>query len=157
MQSATIGQKVIDQKVIDQKALTNLLASGAVTAVRIVGVSGRWNVAIKVGDGSELFLVSQRSKQGEARVFRNLDTVVAFLFDMGISTMNISVMDSRISKSTRPDRSAAMKRVHEAAAYDRWFREQVAAAQNSARPALTLEQSNASLAARKAAKINSMK
>lgn len=152
MQSTTIAQKVIDQK-----ALASLLASGVEVAARIAGVSGRWNVAIKVGDGSELFLVSQRSKQGEARVFRNLDTVVAFLFDIGISTMSISVMDSSINKPTRPDRSAAMKKVHEAAAYDRWFREQVATAQNSARPALTLEQSNASLAARKAAKINSMK
>lgn len=146
-----------EQKVIDQKALISLLSSGAVTAVRIVGISGRWNVAVKVGDGSELFLVSQRSKQGEARVFRNLETAVAFLFDMGISTMNINVMDSGAEKSTRPDRSAAMKKVHEAAAYDRWFREQVVAAQNSARPALTLDQSNASLAARKAAKINKMK
>ncbi|WP_446662251.1 antitoxin PaaA2 family protein, partial [Escherichia coli] len=52
---------------------------------------------------------------------------------------------------TRPDRAEALKRAHEAAAYDAWFREQVQAAIDDPRPALSHEEAKSLFAARKKA------
>ena len=51
----------------------------------------------------------------------------------------------------RPDRAEALKRTHEAAAYDSWFRAQVQAAQDDPRPSLAHEDVAAEFAARRSA------
>ena len=48
-----------------------------------------------------------------------------------------------------PDRSAALKRAHEAVAYDTWFREQVQASIDDPRPAVSDEEARRRFAARK--------
>ncbi|WP_324292611.1 hypothetical protein [Xenorhabdus khoisanae] len=53
------------------------------------------------------------------------------------------------SRQTRPDRSAALKRAHEAVSYDDWFREQVQASIDDPRPAVSHENAKRHFAARK--------
>ncbi|WP_066457768.1 antitoxin PaaA2 family protein [Castellaniella caeni] len=48
-----------------------------------------------------------------------------------------------VTVTKRPDRSAALKRAHEAAAYDAWFRDQVQASIDDPRPNVTDAQASA--------------
>ena len=57
---------------------------------------------------------------------------------MAAKTIDVDTMsfDLDTRKIAQPDCSAALKRAHEAAAYDAWFREQVQASLNDPRPSI---------------------
>lgn len=54
-------------------------------------------------------------------------------------------------KPSRPDRAEALKRAHEAAAYDAWFREQVQASIDDPRPDIPHDAVEAKFAAKREA------
>ena len=56
-----------------------------------------------------------------------------------------------MTRSTRADSSERMKRAHEAAAYDQWFRAQVQEAIDDPRPSIPHEQVMAEFAERRTA------
>ncbi|MBY5842426.1 hypothetical protein GR239_06335 [Rhizobium leguminosarum] len=107
---------------IDHSTLSRLVEAGAVEAVHVVGRPGGWSVVIRYGK-AERPLAAQRSRQ--VRVFKRMDTLVSYLRDVGISKFDVYAVDYAPGTASRPDRAAALRRTHEAAEYDTWFREQV--------------------------------
>lgn len=107
---------------IDHSTLARLVDAGAVEAAHVVGKIGGWSVVIRYGK-SERPLAAQRSRQ--VRVFKRMDTLVSYLKDVGISQFDVDAADYVSETVSRPDRAAALRRTHEAAEYDKWFREQV--------------------------------
>ncbi|MBY5409720.1 hypothetical protein HFO98_14825 [Rhizobium leguminosarum] len=107
---------------IDHSTLSRLVEAGAVEAAHVVGKTGGWSVVIRYGK-AERPLAAQRSRQ--VRVFKRMDTLVSYLKDVGISQFDVDAVDYAPGTASRPDRSAALRRTHEAAEYDTWFREQV--------------------------------
>ncbi|MBT0571876.1 hypothetical protein KIK84_16295 [Curvibacter sp. CHRR-16] len=113
------------QPTIDHGTLSKLVEAGAVRGAQVVGQSGGWSVLVKYGL-IERPLAAQRSKQ--VRLFKKFETLVSYLKDVGIARYEVDAAGfdpATPAASKRPDRAAALKRAHEAAAYDNWFREQV--------------------------------
>ncbi len=122
---------------IDHVTLAKLVEAGAVRAAHVTGRPGGWGVMVKHGR-IERPLAAQR---GKARLFAKLDTVVAYLKGIGIARFDVDAAhyDASRARRARPDRAAALKQAHEAAAYDKWFRNQVQAALDDPRPAIPHE------------------
>ncbi|MGO7535483.1 hypothetical protein [Rhizobium leguminosarum] len=107
---------------IDHTTLSRLVEAGSVDAAHVVGKTGGWSVVIRYGK-AERPLAAQRSRQ--VRVFKRMDTLVTYLKGVGISQFDVDAAGYAPETASRPDRAAALRRTHEAAEYDRWFREQV--------------------------------
>ncbi|NEK34764.1 hypothetical protein [Rhizobium leguminosarum] len=107
---------------IDHSTLSRLVEAGAVHGAHVVGKTGGWSVVIRFGK-AERPLAAQRSRQ--VRVFKRMETLVSYLKDVGISRFDVDAADYVSETASRPDRAAALRRTHEAAEYDKWFREQV--------------------------------
>lgn len=110
---------------IDHTTLSRLVEAGAVRGAHVVGQDGGWAVMIKYGM-AERALAAQRSRQ--VRLFKRMETLVSYLKDVGISRFDVDAADyapETVKTHSRPDRAEALRRAHEAAAHDRWFREQV--------------------------------
>ncbi|WP_244130564.1 hypothetical protein [Burkholderia latens] len=94
------------------------------------------------------------AKRGDVRVFRRFETLVGFLRDIGISRFDVdaSTFDpDAAGRASRSDRAAALKAAHEAAAHDRWFREQVKQALDDPRTSIPDAEVSADFASRRAA------
>lgn len=110
---------------IDHTTLSRLVEAGAVRGAHVVGQDGGWAVMIKYGM-AERALAAQRSRQ--VRLFKRMETLVSYLKEVGISRFDVDAADyapETVKTHSRPDRAEALRRAHEAAAHDRWFREQV--------------------------------
>lgn len=135
---------------IDHGTLSRLVEAGAVRGAHIVGQSGGWSVLVKYGM-IERPLAAQRSRQ--VRLFRKFETLVSYLKAIGIARFDVDATsyDAETAQSARrPDRAEALKRAHEAAAHDAWFREQVQASIDDPRPSVPDDEARAMFAARKA-------
>jgi hypothetical protein len=114
---------------IDHVTLSRLVAADAVSSAHIIGQAGGWGVVIKYG-------VTERAlaaKRGSIRIFRKFETLVAYLKTMGVFKYEVDAtgFDPAALKNTHRAEiaSARMTATHDAAAYDKWFREQVTQAQ----------------------------
>lgn len=110
---------------IDHSTLAELVEAGAVRGAHVVGQPGGWSLRVKYG-AAERALAAQRSRQ--VRVFRRIETLVSYLKDVGIERFDVDAADYEAEGGkthSRPDRAEAMRRAHEAAAHDKWFRAQV--------------------------------
>jgi len=107
---------------IDHATLSRLAEAGAIDKTLVVGQLGGWSIVVRYGK-SEHSLAAQRSRQ--VRLFKRMETLVSYLKDVGISQFDVDAADYAAESSKRPDRAEALKRAHEAAEHDRWFREQV--------------------------------
>ncbi len=108
---------------IDHGMLAGLVAAGAVRTAHVVGQPGGWSLRVKYG-AAERALAAQRSRQ--VRIFRRMETLVSYLQDLGIERFDVDATDYEAEGGkSRPDRAEAMRRAHEAAAHDQWFRAQV--------------------------------
>lgn len=135
---------------IDHGTLSRLVEAGAVRGAHIVGQSGGWAVLVKYGM-TERPLAAQRSRQ--VRLFRKFETLVSYLKEIGIARFDVDAANYDMDNATatrRPDRAEALKRAHEAAAYDTWFREQVQASIDDPRQSVPDDEARAQFAARKA-------
>ena len=122
---------------IDHVTLSRLVEAGAVRGAHIVGQPGGWAVMVKYGTHKRP-LAAQRSRQ--MRLFRRFETLVSYLKDVGLSRYDVDAANfgqAGASVSKRPDRAAAMKHTHEAAAYDAWFRARVQEELDHQSPELT--------------------
>jgi len=107
---------------IDHTTLAQLAGAGAIDKTLVVGQTGGWSIVVRYGK-SEHPLAAQRSRQ--IRLFKKMETLVSYLRDVGISQFDVDASDYAAEPAKRPDRADALKRAHEAAEHDRWFREQV--------------------------------
>jgi len=140
---------------INHSALAKLVESGTVRAAHVVGCSGGWGIIVKCGRTVRP-LAAQR---GKVRLFSKLETVAAYLKGIGIARFDVDVLgyDAEHARRTRPDRAAALKRAHEAAAYDKWFRSQVQVALDDSRPSIPHEEVSARWAKKRAQLLKKVK
>jgi hypothetical protein len=109
---------------IDHVTLERLVEAGAVRGADVIGQPGGWGVVIKYGMVERALSV----RRGAVRVFRKLETLVNYLREIGITQFTVNAANYDPAATTRPgrpDTSARMKRAHDAADHDKWFREQV--------------------------------
>jgi hypothetical protein len=101
--------------------------AGGITSVTLRAEGGAFVVAVATRNGDDGVLVATRTKQ--PRRFTDLRKAMLLLRAMGIASVQVDAThwkpDEGVAGTPRPDRSEAMKRAHEAAAHDRWFRAQV--------------------------------
>ncbi len=110
---------------IDHATLVQLVSAGTVRSTHVKGQPGGWAVAISDGN-TERTLIAQRHRH--MRVFKRMETLVTYLREVGIAQFDVdaaSYAPRGEHSYARPDRSEALRNTHEAAAHDRWFREQV--------------------------------
>lgn len=111
---------------IDHTTLMRLTEAGAVRSAHIVGQAGGWGILIKYGM-AERALAAQRSQQ--VRIFRKFETLVGYLKGVGIVRFDVDAAnydpDSLKATRSRPDQTAALKSVYEAAARSKLLKAKV--------------------------------
>lgn len=125
---------------IDHNTLSKLVEAGAVRGAHVVGQNGGWSVLIQYGK-VERPLITKNNQ--DIRLFKRLETLVSYLRGIGIVKFDVDAVDydsSAVTSTKRPDRSEALRKAHEAAAYDKWFREQVQASIDDPRPSIPSEE-----------------
>ena len=129
----------IPDKTIDHGTLRRLVDAGAHVGAAVVGGAGGWGVVISYGRASQTLAATR----GTPRTWRQFETLAGYLKDLGIVEYRVNTAEFEPGAATaRPDdkRSATaserMKRAHQAAAHDTWFREQVQASIDDPRPSV---------------------
>lgn len=141
-------------KTIDHGTLRRLVEAGAHVGAEVVGSGGSWGIVINYGRSSQTLAATR----GRPKTFRQFETLASYLKELGIVEyrVNAAEFEQGGTQKQAPDRrsvkaSERMKRAHEAAAYDTWFREQVQASIDDPRPSLSDNQARAQMAARRQA------
>jgi hypothetical protein len=122
------GAKIMLLETIDHSTLTRLVETGSIRGAHVVGRAGGWSLIVTYGI-MERALAAQRSRK--IRIFRRMETLITYLKEIGIQRFEVTATDfesSGGSSYSRPDRAEALRHAHEAAAYDKWFREQIESA-----------------------------
>jgi hypothetical protein len=101
--------------------------AGGITSVTLKAEGAAFVVVFATRNGDDGLLVTTRARQ--PRRFNDLRKAMVLLREMGIASMQVDAThwnpDEAVAGTPRPDRSEALKRAHEAAAHDRWFRAQL--------------------------------
>jgi len=141
-------------KTIDHGTLRRLIESGANVGAEVVGSGRSWGIVINYGRSSQTLAATR----GRPKTFRQFETLTGYLKELGIVEyrVNAAEFEPGGTQKEAPDRrsvtaSERMKRAHEAAAYDAWFREQVQASIDDPRPSLSNDQARTHMAARRQA------
>jgi hypothetical protein len=139
-------------KTIDHSTLRRLVDAGAHVGAEVVGGADGWGVVISYGRASQTLAATR----GAPRTWRQFETLAGYLKELGIVEyrVNTSEFAPGTSAGKQDDKrsttaSERMKRAHQAAAYDAWFREQVQASIDDPRPSLSDNQARAQMAARR--------
>ncbi len=123
---------------IDTAVARQMVDAKAIRSASIIGQPGGWSVMLKLGM-TEKPLGAQRTDK--PRMWRSLDTCVQYLRNE-LQIMRIDMLDASnysdggVTRTQRKDTAERMKRAHEAAAYDVWFREQVQEAIDDPAPSI---------------------
>lgn len=124
------------RETIDHVTLSRLVEANAVNGANIIGQPGGWGVVIKYGMTERALA----AKRGSVRIFRKFETLVGYLKGIGVAKYQVDAtgFDPVALKITHRGEVASnrMKAAHEAAAYDKWFREQVQEAIDDPRPSI---------------------
>ncbi|MBO9356995.1 hypothetical protein GG851_23645 [Bordetella petrii] len=136
---------------IDHSTLSRLVEAGVVRGAHVVGQPGGWAVMVKYGT-HEQSLAAKNSRS--VRVWRRFETLATYLKGMGLTQFDVDAANydqDAVTTVKRPDRAEALKKTHEAAAYDKWFRGRVEASRNDPRPSISNDEMKAEFAQRRAA------
>ena len=134
---------------IDQGMLEKLIESDSVRSANVVAQTGGWGLVIQYGTKEGMLAV----RRGNVRLWTKLETLVTFLGRMGIDHFAVDASRFDVNAKparTRSDSSERLRRAHEAAAYDKWFREQVQESLDDPRPNVSHDVVMAESAARRA-------
>lgn len=141
-------------KTIDHGTLRHLVEAGAHVGAEVVGSGGSWGIIINYARTSQTLAATR----GRPKTFRRFETLAGYLKELGIVEyrVNAAKFEPGDNQKETPDRrsvmaSERMKRAHEAAAYDAWFRERVHASIDDPRPSLQDDQARAQMATRRQA------
>ncbi|MCK4709144.1 MAG: hypothetical protein KAU21_11055 [Gammaproteobacteria bacterium] len=127
----------MNAETIDHRTLSHLLEAGAIRTATAVGQGDRWSLVVHYGNVDKTL---QSVNSHQIRTWAKLDSLVKYLRKLGIRKFDTDATNfdpDQISSRKRPDKSEALKRVHAAAEYDKWFREQVQASLDDPRPSLS--------------------
>ena len=126
-------------KTIDHGTLRRLIHAGAKVGAEVVGAAGGWGVIINYGRANQTLAATR----GKPRTFRQFETLAGYLKDLGIIEyrVNTAAFEPGAAATNPADKRSAtasqrMKRAHQAAAYDTWFRDQVQASIDDPRPSV---------------------
>jgi len=105
-----------------------MVEASVICGASIIGQAGGWSVMLKLG-ATEKLLAAQRTDK--PRIWRSLDRCVEYLktelhiarFDL-LDATNFSAV-AAVGSKAHASAAARLRNAHEAAAHDRWFREQV--------------------------------
>jgi len=139
----------ISLETVDQGTLEKLVEANSVRGVNVVTQVGGWGVVIQYGMTERMLAV----RRGGVRIFPRLETLVAFLLRSGITRFQIDATGYDASAKplrVRADASERMRKTHEAAAYDAWFRDQVQESLDDPRPNVAHAEVQKMMAAKKA-------
>lgn len=141
-------------KTIDHGTLRRLLDAGADVGAEVVGGAGGWGVVIRYGRARQTLAATR----GAPRSWRQFETLAGYLKELGIVEyrVNTAAFAPRAAAGKQADKRSAtaserMKRAHQAAAYDVWFREQVQASIDDPRPSIDDAAARKGFAAKRAA------
>lgn len=136
---------------IDTAMARRMVEAQAIRGASIIGQPGGWSIMLKMGM-TEKPLGTQRTDK--PRTWRSLDTCVAYLRNelhiVRVDMLDASNHSEADTGRRRADTAERMKRAHEAAAYDAWFRAQVQASIDDPRPSIPHEEVMAEFAERRA-------
>ena len=140
-------------KTIDHGSLRRLVDAGAEVGAEVIGVAGSWGVVITYGRASQTLSAAR----GQPRTWRQFETLAGYLKQLGITEVRVHTAEFTPGPITgkRDKRSTAasdrMKRAHQAAAYDTWFRGQVQASIDDSRSSVDDDQARMRFAVKRAA------
>lgn len=127
------------RETIDHVTLSRLVEANAVRGASIVGQAGGWGVVIQYGMTERALA----AKRGSVRIFRKFETLVGYLKNIGVAKYQVDATEFNPGalKLTRRSEvaTARMKAAHQAAAYDKAFREGVQASLDDPRPSIPHE------------------
>ena len=142
---------------IDTAMAKRLVEASAIRGASIIGQPGGWSVVMKLGMQDKALSVQRSDKP---RMWRSLDRCVEYLRnELHIARFELldatNYSDVPIAGKSRDDAAERLRKAHEAAAHDKWFREQVeialAEADDPAVEWVTNEDATASWVERRAA------
>lgn len=129
----------IPDKTIDHSTLRRLVNAGATVGAEVLGSPGGWGVVISYGRARQTLAATR----GKPRTFRQFETLAGYLKELGITQYSVNAAEFTLgaAPATAADKRSAtaserMKRTHQAAAYDAWFRAQVQASIDDPRPSV---------------------
>ena len=140
-------------KTIDHGTLRRLVDAGTHVGAEVIGGTGGWGLVINYGRASQTLSATR----GQPRTWRQFETLAGYLKGLGITEVHVNTAEFEPGSSTgkRDKRSTTashrMKRAHQAAAYDTWFREQVQASISDPRPSVDDDKARKQFAAKRAA------
>lgn len=113
-------------------------AAGGVLSANLRPVGSMFELEFETRNGAAKLIASVSKK---ARRFGNPAKAFEIVRELGLEGGHFSVAQWRpeereLDRAARPDKSAALKAAHEAAAYDKWFRAQVQEAIDDPRPSI---------------------
>ena len=119
---------------VDTAMARRLVGAMAIQGASIIGQPGGWSVMLKLGKVEKPLGVQRTDKP---RTWRSLDRCVDFLknelhlarVDLLDATLH---SDAAVAGKGRSDAAQRMRQAHQAAAYDKWFRAEVARGRPSA-------------------------
>ena len=115
-------------ELINPNNLKELIAAQAINGADVVGEKGGFVVLLKVGMTERVLAARDKTGQIKRRLFSSLDAVDKYL------RKNLHIVTYQVTSEyfepaqTQPrylKNAERLKEVHEAAAYDKWFRAQV--------------------------------
>jgi hypothetical protein len=140
------------EKTIDHGTLRRLIDAGAQVGVDVIGSEEGWGVVIHYGSASQTLAATR----GRPRTFKQFETLAGYLKEFGITEYRVDSAGFDVGATARsaPDQrsrtaSDRMKRAHQAAAYDAWFRQEVQASLDDPRPSLGDDQAREQMQTRR--------
>ncbi len=144
-------------KMIDHGTLRRLVDAGAHVGAEVVAGASGWGVVISYGRTSQTLAATR----GAPRAWRQFETLAGYLKELGIVEYRVNTAELAPGAAVRKQadkRSATaserMKRAHQAAAHDTWFREQVQASIDDPRPSVDDDLAKKQFAAKRVALAN---
>jgi hypothetical protein len=154
LRCARLDDMLTTDKTIDHGTLRRLVAAGANVGAEVIGSGRSWGIVINYGRSSQTLAATR----GRPKTFRQFETLTGYLKELGIVEyrVNAAAFEPGGTRKEAPDRrsvtaSERMKRAHEAAAYDTWFREQVQASIDDPRASVDDAVAKKEFAAKRAA------
>ena len=141
-------------KTIDHSTLRRLVDAGAHVGAEGVGGAGGWGVVISYGCACQTLAATR----GAPRTWRQFETLAGYLKEFGIVEYRVNTAEFAPGAAVgKPDdkrsttASERMRRAHQAAAHDTWFREQVQASIDDPRASVDDAVAKKEFAAKRAA------
>ncbi|MEW8389839.1 MAG: hypothetical protein AB2660_20155 [Candidatus Thiodiazotropha sp.] len=116
----------MNAETIDHTTLSALVEAGSIRSATAVGQGNHWTLVVHYYVSADKTLQAKNSRQ--VRTWAKLDSLVKYLCKLGIRKFDTDATNydpEQQSTQKRPDKAEALKKAHQAAKHDAWFRDQV--------------------------------